>query len=349
MKAPAFWNRPQAGPLAQMLRPLGLAYGAIAARLMERPGAHLVAPVVTVGNFGVGGGGKTPAAIAIARILAAQGETPAFLSRGYGGALSARGEVARVRGQDAREVGDEPLLLARVAPTFVGVNRGATGSLAVEDAGASVLILDDGLQSRRVEPDAALAIVDGDVGVGNGLCLPAGPLRAPLARQLKHVNAVVIVGPGEPGARVAAAARAADVKVLTARLAPSKQAQALGGRKVVAFAGIARPEKFFTTLRSLCAEIIESHAFADHYAYSAREIEDLRARALARGAVLVTTEKDSVRIPALAEPKPAPYAVPVRMIFDDEAALAMLLSARITQVRPLGARAAARAAGGQPG
>jgi tetraacyldisaccharide 4'-kinase len=334
MKAPAFWFRPDASPVAQLLRPAGYVYGAIASRLMARPGAHLAAPAITIGNFVVGGAGKTPTALAVGRMLIAQGQQPAFLSRGYGGRLSAGGATAHVADQDAREVGDEPLLLRRVAPTFVGPDRAAAAAVAIEDFGARVLVLDDGLQSRRIEPDVALAVVDGATGVGNGLCLPAGPLRAPLAAQLRHVTAVVIVGPGEAGARVAEAAASAGRTVLKARLEPDARARAVAGRKVVAFAGIGRPEKFFATMEAMGADVVERHAFADHHFYRGEEIERLRVRAQTQGAVLVTTEKDAVRLPPAQHDTPRIYVIPVTLVFDDAAAAIAAIATAARRIWP---------------
>ena len=312
MRTPAFWFA-ERGALAQSLRPAGFLYGACAMRRMARAGARMTAPVVTIGNFVAGGAGKTPAAIALARLLIARGETPAFLSRGYGGATAA---PVRVIDQSAAQVGDEPILLARVAPTFVGRDRAAAAALAIDSARPSVLVLDDGLQSRRVEPDVALAIVDGETGLGNGLCIPAGPLRAPLAAQLRHVDAVIVVGAGAAGDRFGDEARRAKIPVFRARLDPDESARKFFGRKVVAFAGIARPEKFFATLDSLGAAVVDRRAFADHNRYSERDIAALQACARARNAALVTTEKDFVRLPALAQPHPAPEPVPIRLTFE---------------------------------
>jgi tetraacyldisaccharide 4'-kinase len=314
MKAPAFWFAERSA-LAQLLRPAGFVWGAVAARRMARGGLSADVPVVTVGNFVAGGAGKTPAAIAIARLLIEAGEAPAFVARGYGGSAS-RGIAVRVQDQPASVVGDEPLLLARVAPTFVGADRAAASRAACETTKASVLVLDDGLQSRRVEPDLAVAVVDGASGTGNGLCIPAGPLRAPLREQLRHVHAVVIVGAGEPGEAVGALARTAGLPVFSARIAPTPEARALAGEKVVAFAGVGRPGKFFATLDEIGARIVARRGFADHHVYTAGEIESLRALAQRGNARLVTTEKDFARLPDALRENVAP--VPVRMTFETE-------------------------------
>jgi tetraacyldisaccharide 4'-kinase len=314
MRAPAFWFEDRSA-LAQLLRPAAFCYGAVASRRMARPGVRISAPVVTVGNFVAGGAGKTPAALAIARLLQGQDRAPAFVSRGYGGSLSPHGAL-RVTQQSADEVGDEPLLLAKVAPTFVGADRVAAATLAIESEKPSVIVLDDGLQSRRIEPDLAIAIVDGATGIGNGLCLPAGPLRAPLAAQLPHVQAVVIVGDGARGEAVAATARERGVAVFYAKLGPDDSARALAGQKVVAFAGIGRPEKFFATLAGSGAEIVARKPFGDHHRYGAGDLDALRRLAAAQDARLVTTEKDFARLPT--DMQAVTTTVAVRMVFEAE-------------------------------
>lgn len=333
MRAPAFWLAPDPTALARLLQPFGALYGAIAARRMRRRGARPGAPVILVGNFTAGGAGKTPVALAVARLLIAQGERPAFVSRGYGGA-AAHSAPLRVAGQGWADVGDEPLLLAQAAPTFVGADRAAAAALAVDEAGPSVLVLDDGLQSRQVEPDLALAVVDGATGVGNGLCLPAGPLRAPLAGQLRHVQAIVIVGAGAPGDALAAQAQTAGVRILRAKIEPDERARALAGQDVVAFAGIGLPDKFFCMLEDLGARIVARRAFPDHFPYSAADIAELSALAREQNARLVTTQKDAVRLPALPDGADMPLAIPVRLVFEDEIAAAALLSEALSRARP---------------
>ncbi|MFO1114949.1 MAG: tetraacyldisaccharide 4'-kinase [Beijerinckiaceae bacterium] len=312
MRTPAFWYA-EAGALAHVLSPLGALYGTATATRMSRCGALLPAPTITVGNFVAGGAGKTPVALALGRILQEAGLAPAFVSRGYGGDAALAGAL-RVDRQSAAEVGDEPLLLARVAPTFVGADRLASARLAVAQAKPGALVLDDGLQSRAVEPDLALAVVDGASGIGNGYCLPAGPLRAPLDRQFAHVQAVVVLGAGAPGERVAERARRAGIPVFAAQVAPEPEALALTGRRVVVFAGIARPEKFFATLEGVGATIVARRGFADHHFFGAGEIDALRALAASENAALVTTEKDHVRLPEDMRAGVTPVAI--RVVFE---------------------------------
>jgi tetraacyldisaccharide 4'-kinase len=292
MMAPRFWSDARPGWIARALGPLGAVYGEATARRMARPGFKASAPVVCVGNFTAGGAGKTPAAIAIAKLLRGLGERPAFLSRGYGGA--ARTAPLRVdpTRHGARIAGDEPLLLARAAPCFVGADRVASAMAAIE-AGASVLIMDDGLQNPSLCKDFAFAVVDAGAPFGNGLCLPAGPLRAPVAAQMPFVHALVAIGEGGSLDDIAGGR-----PVLRARVQPDAlAASALIGRSVLAFAGIARPAKFFATLEGLGARVAATRVFPDHHPFTSREIEGLLARAAAGGWLPVTTEKDHVRIP----------------------------------------------------
>lgn len=313
MRAPRFWLSDRRGLLAWGLSPLGSLVGAATARRMARPGTGVGAPVLCVGNFVVGGAGKTPTALALARLLRAAGERPAFLSRGYGGRARAESHRVDLASDGARSVGDEPLLLARAAPCYVGTDRVASARLALED-GASVLVMDDGLQNPALLKTLTAAVVDGEAPFGNGLCLPAGPLRAPVAAQAPYVDAVVVIG-GGPDAAATAAQAVAGKPLFTARLqADAIAAATLIGRPVFAFAGIARPEKFFATLRDLGAQVAERQAFPDHWAFSAREIERLLTRATRGGLIPVCTEKDFVRLPADLRAHVRP--LPVTLSFD---------------------------------
>jgi len=323
VRAPKFWIGRRPGLIARALQPVGWLYGEVALTRMTKPGRRVGAPVLCVGNFVAGGAGKTPAAIALARMLIAQGRRVAFLSRGYGGARRAEPIQVDASAHTAAMVGDEPLLLARVAPCWVGAERVRGAQLAI-DAGAKALVMDDGLQNPELAKDLTLAVVDGQTGFGNGLCLPAGPLRAPLKAQLRLVQALIVVGGDE--AAVADLARQAPGKtVLRANLEPDALAAApLIGREVVAFAGIARPEKFYATLRRVGAQIVATRDFPDHHLFKPREIEALREEAARRGALLATTEKDVARL-SLREARSI-VALPVTMRFDDPAAARALLA-----------------------
>ena len=295
MRAPEFWRT--GGLLASVLSPLGClwtAAGRIRSKTAKPEAAGI--PVICIGNAVAGGAGKTPVALAVAAELTRTGHSPHFLSRGYGGSLP--GPVRVEPGlHGPAEVGDEPLLLAALAPTWVSRDRVA-GAKAAAAAGAELVVMDDGLQNPSLRKDVSLLVVDGGFGFGNGRPIPAGPLREPVADALARVAAVVVVG--EDRAGIAGVVGAAH-PVLEARFVPVPDGGAVSGRRVVAFAGIGRPQKFFETLAGMGCEIVSEVAFPDHHDYSEDEVMRLLEAAAAAGAVPVTTEKDSVRLPETAK------------------------------------------------
>ena len=325
MREPAFWWQAP-GAISAMLSPLAFAYDAVATRRMRRPAPRVAAPVVCIGDPTVGGAGKTPTAIAIARMLEEAGRRPAFLTRGYGGSLA--GPVIVAPHHDAAAVGDEPLLLARAASTVVGRDRAAGAALA---QGADILILDDGFQSPSIHKDFSLLVVDGHRGIGNGCPVPAGPLRAGLAAQIDRAQAMVVVGaPSGFAERATAAARRRGLPVWTGRLVPDPAAlAALAGRPVLAFAGIGHPRKFFATLEAAGIDLAQAITFPDHHAYTSAEADDLIRRAEQAGLTLVTTEKDFVRLngaPGRTELARRTATVPVTLVFDDPEAVKAALA-----------------------
>jgi tetraacyldisaccharide 4'-kinase len=298
-RSPEFWRRDGAvprlfSPLSRLWTAAGRARFALA-----RPYRAPV-PVVCVGNLVAGGAGKTPVALDLAERLGAQ-----VVTRGYGGRLA--GPV-RVSAQDYREVGDEPLLLARIAPTWVARDR-AAGIRAAVAAGARLVVLDDGFQNPSVAKDLSLLVLD---GLGNGRVIPAGPLREPLADALRRADAIVLMS-GDV---------AATCPILRARLAPVN-AEAFAGRKVVALAGIGRPEKFFATLEEAGATLVDRRSFPDHHPYREAELLPLVRAAERAGALLATTAKDAVRLPQAL--RAAVRILEVCIVWEDEAALASLL------------------------
>jgi len=317
MRAPGFWwGKPGIAPA--LLSPFSAIYGAAAARRLAQSGERAGVPVICVGNPTVGGAGKTPAAIAIARMLTAAGERPVFLTRGYGGRLA--GPVIVEPAHTAVQVGDEPPLLARVAPTIVAANRVAGAKLAVEK-GASVIVMDDGFQNPSLAKDLSILVIDGTRGIGNARVLPAGPLRAPLGPQLDRANAILIVGDVTGAAPLVIAARQRNLALFQARLEPDTQAVAsLAGKRALAFAGIGDPEKFFATLAAAGVEAPVRRAFADHHRYTHRDADALITEAARHGLQLLTTEKDLARIsgdphvPHLAQ---ASRALPVSLIVSE--------------------------------
>ena len=333
MREPAFWHRPS--PTSHLLRPLAALYGAVAAQRLQRNGFDAGIPVLCVGNYHLGGAGKTPAVLALAALLRELGETPVVLSRGYGGRL--RGPITvDISKHTAVDVGDEPLMLASHGPVVVARDR-IDGVALAKSQGASVILMDDGFQNPAVNKDAALIVIDSERGVGNGRVFPAGPLRAPLPPQLARTDALIVVGAGAAAEAVAAAVAASKRPVLSARLKPDAESRAqLKDRRVLAFAGIGDPARFFRTLRSNGVEVVRERPFADHHPFSARDIEALAAEAQRDRLTLVTTEKDLVRLR-----RPAQSAsvgsdiVPfkVELEFADPAGLRRFLSDRLFKAR----------------
>jgi tetraacyldisaccharide 4'-kinase len=286
---PEFWAR--RGFLSSLLQPLAWSYaaGAAARQRWTRP-ERLPLPVICVGNAVAGGAGKTPVVLSLAARLRGRGRSVHILSRGYGGSLAGPLRVDPTR-HDAAKVGDEPLLLAEMAPTWVARDRVAGGRAALA-AGAALLLLDDGFQNPRLVKDLSLLVIDGAYGFGNGRILPAGPLREALAAGLARADAAVLMGEDRTGIAV----RLRGKPLLRARLVP-EAAQRFAGKDVVAFAGIGRPAKFFETLEATGAHLVARYGFADHHRYGEADLSRLAAEAEASGAALVTTAKDAARLP----------------------------------------------------
>jgi tetraacyldisaccharide 4'-kinase len=328
MREPGFWHGPSSLN-SHLLKPLAALYGAIAAKRLRRSGLNAGIPVLCVGNYHVGGAGKTPTVLALAKLLRELGETPVVLSRGYGGKLRGPVKVDPDR-HAASDVGDEPLMLANRLPVVVARKR-AEGVTLARAQNASVILMDDGFQSPAVVKDASLIVIDSERGLGNGQVFPAGPLRAPLRPQLARTDALIIVGGGAAAVAVAAEIAAQGKPVLRAYLKPdAAQVAELRGQRVLAFAGIGDPARFFNTLRASGIDVIRERAFADHHPYAQGEIEGLIAEAKRDALMLVTTEKDLARLRSWAQ-QIVPF--PVTLEFDDAALMRKFVADRLFKAR----------------
>jgi tetraacyldisaccharide 4'-kinase len=289
---PFWWQKP--GLLALLFSPASLVYGWAVAKRMALPHGNAVqAPVLCIGNFIAGGAGKTPTAIALARAARRRGLKPGILSRGYRGHLKGA-TVVDLEKHTAAAAGDEPLLLAKAALTVVSADRPAGARLLIE-RGCDFIIMDDGFQNPSLAKDYSLVVVDAKRGVGNGWAMPSGPLRAPLSGQLPHASAILVVGEGDGADRVIREV-ARRGKPWFQAFVQAKARSSFRNVKAVAFAGIADPDKFFSSLEAAGATIVSRHRFSDHHAFTQEEARELRQTASNLGAELVTTAKDAVRL-----------------------------------------------------
>lgn len=335
MKAPAFWWRRHAGPTAIMLWPASRVWGGMVSRRMRRPPVlRPPIPVVCVGNYTTGGEGKTPTAITLGGIARAAGLTPGFLTRGYGGQESGP-IVVDARIDSADRVGDEALLLAKAGVTVLSRYRPAGAALLAE-VGADIVIMDDGFQNPSLAKDLTFIVADAAAGLGNRMILPAGPLRAPLRQQLQMTDALIIIGDGESRERLTRLASRAGRRILRASLVP---VDPLGwdDRKVLAFAGIGRPAKFFATLEAAGAHFAGRVSYPDHHMLTEEEAGRLLAHARGGSVRLVTTEKDMARLAGaggvLAELRETAEAFPVRLEFEDTEAVRLMMLDAVDRVR----------------
>ncbi|QLF69533.1 tetraacyldisaccharide 4'-kinase [Peteryoungia desertarenae] len=333
-EAPPFWWT-EADWRAYGLAPFALVYGQVAATVMRRKNRHSVpVPVICVGNFTVGGAGKTPTAIALGRAATAKGLKPGFLSRGYGGSLDVT-TIVDPRHHRASAVGDEPLLLAKEGLTVISRRRVAGAEKLIAE-GADIIIMDDGFQSARLVVDYALVVIDTHRGIGNGFGVPAGPVRAPIRTQMQFLDAILKVGNGNAADMLVRQASRAGKAVMVANIRPSAS-EDLNGRRVLAFAGIADPGKFYRTLTQIGVEIVDRQAFPDHHHLAEDEVADLLRRAERQGLQLVTTAKDHVRLTGghgeTAELAERSRVVEVEMAFDDPAAPNLILDQAIRACR----------------
>lgn len=317
------------------LMPASFAYGRVVAGRMAQEGVPGALPVVCIGNFVAGGAGKTPTSLAVYDVLEDLGLKPAFVTRGYGGSLATTSFRVDPSRHLAEEVGDEPLLLARRGETFVGPDR-LTSITSAAEIGATCTIFDDGLQNPSIIKNLTIAVVDGRMGVGNGLSHPAGPLRAPVAAQLRHVDFIIVIGEGKGAHGVVRQAAKRGKPVLSATLEMDIP-EHLFGKQIYAFCGIGHPPKFFDRLKEAGLNVVKEKAYPDHHAYTTEDARELVNIARERGAVLVTTEKDGMRFQghsgSLRDLDNAATQIPAKLVFEDPGYLRSLLRNAIRQWR----------------
>ena len=328
---PFWWKKPRLR--AWLLSPLGTVYGrAAAARMALTPSASVEVPVICVGNFILGGAGKTPTVAMIAEYLIRQKINPGILSRGYGGAIT-NPTLVDLKHHNSRDVGDEALLHARVATTVVAHDRAAGARLLVEH-GCKIILMDDGMQNPTLRKDYNLAVIDSNRGIGNGYCIPAGPMRVPLNDQLTHIDAALLIGEGDEGTKTIRKVARAGKPVFQAFI-EAKDSRWLKGKKVIAFAGIGDPEKFYQTLREQGCEIEVEQNFGDHHMFTEDECVDLINLGREKKLDLITTEKDHVRLLGMgvAQEKLAEVTktLPITLVPDDPATLDRIIQAAISR------------------
>lgn len=330
---PFWWSEPDWR--ARALSPISYVYGRVAGRRMENGRREKISvPVLCIGNFTVGGAGKTPTALALAAAAVEAGRRPGMLSRGYGGSLDGP-VVVDPHHHRAKDVGDEPMLLANAATTVIARDRLKGARLLVEQ-GADFIIMDDGFQSAQIASDYALIVIDAMRGLGNGHIIPSGPVRAPVTDQLRHATALLTVGIGERASPVVRMASRAGKPVYESRIVP-RNAERLRNVPVLAFAGIGDPGRFYRSLRECGGQIVEERSYGDHHLFTEEEMRDLLETAEKTGLQLVATQKDVIRLKgqsgAAADLRAATWPLDIDMVFEERDRPSRIVAAAIARFK----------------
>jgi tetraacyldisaccharide 4'-kinase len=330
-EAPPFWWK-KPGMMAWLLSPLAFAWGhATAFRMGLPPSGSVRIPVLCVGNLIAGGAGKTPTCIALAQAAAKRKLNPGFLSRGFGGRINGPFRVNPARNR-ADAVGDEPLLLARVAETVISSDRHAGAAMLVA-LGCDFIIMDDGFQNPALRKDYSIVVVDAKRGIGNGFSIPSGPLRAPVAQQLRFAEAVLVIGNAPGGDVVIRQAARQGKPVFQGKIISDDPKSRWKGKRVLAYAGIADPEKLYDSLREANAKVVRQCSFPDHHYYTEEEAAEMLHIAEELDLQLVTTSKDMVRLAgagSMQEKLAARSTIyPIRLAFEDPRAADLIIDATL--------------------
>ncbi len=318
MRTPLFWK--QKNTLSTLLLPFSFIYALVTKLRIKRMQPYKASrPVICVGNLTAGGNGKTPVSLSLAGLLQDMGLRPAFITRGYGGKI--KNIMADPTRYSAEQTGDEPLLLAAAAPTIINPDRAAAAQMAISQAGADVLVMDDGFQNPGLFKDLSFLVFDGAYGIGNGRVIPAGPLRETCEEGLKRAQALIIMGPDKSGI----ASLNPELPVFYAQIEPL--APKVNNCKALAFAGIGHPQKFYQSLRESGITVCKTVDFPDHHFYTREETLKLISDAAASDLVLYTTSKDYVKIPA--DLRPHFKVLEIKINWQDPAGLKKFLQDKL--------------------
>ena len=331
-ETPSFWFE-KPGVKSYLLWPLAWIYSRAASLKMHaKPSGSVNVPVLCIGNFVAGGGGKTPTALALANFARDKGLKPGFLSRGYGGRINGPEQVNQAK-HNAGDVGDEPLLLARGAPTVVSADRLA-GAQKLVELGCDFIIMDDGFQNPRLKKDYNLVVVDSKRGIGNGFAMPAGPLRVRIGDQLRLADSILVIGDEAAATPVIRRTARSGRPVYHGELKVTEPDR-WKGKWLLAYAGIAHPEKFFDSLRKVGGDLVYTKSFGDHHIFTRDDVTELLDRSKLMKAQLVTTTKDFVRLIGMGEAAErlarASEVLKVELEFENHEIASMIIDKTMTQ------------------